>query len=68
LPSVISLNALVNSPEVFDVWKNKRSERYLKPSIKLQAEADGSITVGAGVEYRVQVSSWKLDSADVRLW
>lgn len=53
---MISLNALVNSPEVFDVWKNNRNARYLAPSIKLQAEDDGSITVGAGVEYRVQVS------------
>lgn len=57
LPPVISLNALVASPETFEIWKDKRAIRYLPSSIKLQPKSDGSIEVGSGVEYHVQVSS-----------
>jgi hypothetical protein len=56
LPPVISLNALVASQETFEIWKDKRTARYLPSSIKLQANSDGSIDVGSGDEYNVQVS------------
>ena len=62
LPPVISLNALVATPDTFEVWKDKRTVRYLPSSIKLQPNSDGSIDVGTGEEYNVQVGNRNMRS------
>ena len=54
---MLSLNALVTSAPLFEIWRDQKDQRYLPASVKLAANADGTISEGHGVEYRVKVSS-----------
>ena len=61
LPPVISVNAMVSGPEVFDVWKDKQkgrvTTRYLPDRVAFRPTEDGDMKVDEdGVVYEVKVS------------
>jgi hypothetical protein len=53
---VLSINALVTSSALFEIWRDQKEQRYLPRTIKLDANADGTISEGRGTEYKVMVS------------
>jgi PAB-dependent poly(A)-specific ribonuclease subunit 2 len=59
LPPVISVNAMVSTPEVFEVWRDKADRRFLPPKVCLRPSPEGELQVseeGEGVAYGVKVS------------
>ena len=60
LPPVISVNAMVSGPEVFEIWKDKQkgkvTTRYLPDRVAFKPTEDGDIKVDEeGVVYEVKV-------------
>ncbi|KAK4684555.1 PAB-dependent poly(A)-specific ribonuclease subunit 2, partial [Tremellales sp. Uapishka_1] len=62
LPPVLSINAMVSSPETLDVWRDKRNgkeiKRYLPERIAIRVDAAGGLVVDEGEEgiiYQVRV-------------
>jgi PAB-dependent poly(A)-specific ribonuclease subunit 2 len=61
LPPVISINAMVASGEVFDVWRDRKAGgkavRYLPKNVGMSVNAEGGLKIeDGGVRYEVRVS------------
>ncbi len=63
LPPVLSVNAMVSSSEVFEVWRDcvhdGKAQHYLPPKLSLRLLPDGDLAVGEGdgsVTYVLRVS------------
>lgn len=61
LPPVISVNAMISGPEVFEVWKDKKKAgetvRYLPSRVGFKMTESGNMEIDeAGVVYEVKVS------------
>lgn len=65
LPSVISVNAAVSTPEIFEVWRDKRkagtSTQFLQKQVSFLPTDENTFSVGEGegaVVYEVKVYSF----------
>lgn len=64
LPAVMSVNAMVSTPEVFYVWRDvgtgDQRQRFLPAEVSFIPDSEGDLVVGDGdgaVVYEVQVGS-----------
>lgn len=68
---MISVNAMVSTPEVFEVWRDKADQRFLPPKVSLRPSPDGELQVGEegeGVVYGVKVGQSRSAHAEIRPW